>query len=131
MNVRDGYARNYLIPQNLALPATPSLIKHWEEIKRQKEAKIIRRKQKAQEYAKKIETLILKTELTFGEEGSFGRITAGDIAELLKKEGVVIDKKEVILEEPIKSPGVYDIPIRLEPEIKTFLKLWVLKREEK
>ncbi|MEO0102807.1 MAG: 50S ribosomal protein L9 [candidate division WOR-3 bacterium] len=131
VNVRDGYARNYLIPQNLALPATPSLIKHWEEIQRQKEAKIIRMKEKAQEYAKKIDGLILKIELPLGEEGSFGRITAGDIAELLKNEGIMIDKKEIILEEPIKSPGVYDITVRLGPEIKTILKLWVLKKDEK
>lgn len=131
VNVRDGYARNYLIPKNFAIPATPSHLKHWKEIQKQKEAKIIRIKEKAQDYAKKIEGLILKTELPLGEEGSFGRITAGDIAELLKNEGMMIDKKEIILEEPIKSPGVYDITVRLGPEIKAVLKLWVLKKGEK
>ena len=130
VNVRDGFARNYLIPRGFAVEATADQLKHLEEIRRQKEAKLIRMKERAKEYAKKIESLILKTQLRIGEEGSFGRITAGEIADLLKGEGIIVDKKCIALEEPIKSPGVYDIPIKLDPEIKTILKLWVLKEEK-
>ncbi len=130
VNVRDGYARNYLFPRKLAVPATASNLKHLSDIQKQRERSRMRMREKAKEYATRIENLILKTGLPIGKEGSFGRITASDIADLLAKEGIFIDKRWVVLEEPLKSPGVYDIPIRLEPEIKTVLKLWVMKEEK-
>ncbi len=128
--MRRGFARNYLLPRGLAIIATPSYLKHLEDINRQRALQKEKKKEKANEYAARIEGLILKTFLPIGEEGSFGRITTGDIALLLKAEGIDIDKKCISLEEPLKSPGVYDIPIKLHPEIKTVLKLWVLAKEQ-
>ncbi len=130
VQVRDGFARNYLFPKGLAIPASPSNLKHLRDKQQAQASRQEKIKRRAKELATRIEELILKTYLPIGEEGSFGRITAGDIAELLKKEGVVIDKKCIILEEPLRSPGVYDVEIRLAPEQRTVLKLWVLKEEK-
>ena len=132
VNVADGYGRNYLIPKNLALPASPANIRLIENERRISEKKLARAKDEALKVASKIESLSLTIEVKAGEEDKiFGSVTSRDIENRLKKEGIMVDRKNILLEEPIKSLGVYNIPIKLHPEVTTKLKVWVVKEEKR
>ncbi|MCS7250685.1 MAG: 50S ribosomal protein L9 [candidate division WOR-3 bacterium] len=131
VEVRDGYARNYLIPKGLAIQATPSVIKHFQDINRIKEEVKQKRIIKLQTIAEKINRLTYKASLKGGKEGYFGSITDEEIVEFLKSKGINIDKKQIELDEPIRTPGVYDIKIALGEGISGILKVWVVKKEEK
>ncbi len=128
VEVKDGYARNYLIPQGIAREATPQIIKEVELKK-----KVEQEKQKRQiERLKKLRDQLCRLSLTVTvrtgeEEKLYGAVTNIDIAKALRNEGYEIDKSAIILEEPIKELGVYQIPVRLHPEIVAKVKVWVVK----
>ncbi len=125
VNVKPGYARNYLFPRKMALEATPAQLAQLDKIKAQlasKQAKITKRLTDA---AGRLGQVSVKTSLRMGETGAFGAITNADIAELLAKEGHEIDKHAIVLDEPIKVPGVYDITVKLGHEVTATVKLWV------
>jgi large subunit ribosomal protein L9 len=125
VSVKPGYARNYLLPRKLALEATKSQLAQLESIKQQiatKEAKVTKR---LTDFADRLGLVSVKTTIKMGEEGAFGSITNADIAALLAAEGHEIDKHSIVLPEPIKGPGVYDIPVKLGHEVSATVKLWV------
>jgi len=125
VNVKIGYARNYLLPRKLALEATKSQLAQLESINKQlasKEAKITKR---LTDFAGRLGLVSVKTTIKMGQEGAFGSITNADIATLLAAEGHDIDKHSIVLAEPIKGPGVYDIPVKLGHEVSATVKLWV------
>ena len=125
VNVKPGYARNYLLPRKLALEATKSQLAQLESINKQlasKEAKITKR---LTDFAGRLGLVSVKTTIKMGQEGAFGAITNADIATLLAAEGHEIDKHSIVLAEPIKGPGVYDIPVKLGHEVSATIKLWV------
>jgi large subunit ribosomal protein L9 len=125
VNVKDGYARNYLFPRRLALEATKAQLAQLESIKTQlatKDAKITKR---LTDFAGRLGLVSVKTTIKMGQEGAFGAVTNADIAELLAREGHEIDKHSIVLAEPIKGPGVYDVPIKLGHEVMATVKLWV------
>ena len=129
VEVKDGYGRNYLIPRNLAIPATKATLKTINEIGKQKEMRAKKRLRGAEIVKDKIEKLSLSAEVLVGEEDKvFGSVTSREIGGLLEKEGIMIDKRAIELEEPIKSLGVYTVPIRVDKEIVADLKLWVIKK---
>ena len=129
VEVKDGYAHNFLIPRNLAVRADASHVKQLEH-----ERKILHDKSEKQlKQARKLVEQIEKASCTISvqvgeEERIFGSVTAIDIAQALGKEGVEIDKKAIQLEEPIKTLGVFTVPVKLAPEIEAKLKVWVVKR---
>jgi large subunit ribosomal protein L9 len=125
VNVRDGYARNYLFPRKLALEATSAQLKQLDSIKSQlasRDAKITKR---LTDLAGRLGLVSVKTTIKMGQEGAFGAITNADIAALLANEGHEVDKRSIVLAEPIKGPGVYDVPIKLGHEVTATVKLWV------
>ena len=125
VNVKPGYARNYLLPRKLALEATKSQLAQLDSINKQlasKEAKITKR---LTDFAGRLGLVSVKTTIKMGQEGAFGAITNADIATLLAAEGHDIDKHSIVLSEPIKGPGVYDIPVKLGHEVSATVKLWV------
>jgi large subunit ribosomal protein L9 len=125
VNVKPGYARNYLLPRKLALEATKSQLAQLDSINKQlasKEAKITKR---LTDFAGRLGLVSVKTTIKMGQEGAFGSITNADIATLLAAEGHDIDKHSIVLSEPIKGPGVYDIPVKLGHEVSATVKLWV------
>ena len=129
VEVKDGYGRNYLIPRNLAIPATKATLKTIDEIGRQKEMRAKKRRRGAEIVKDKIEKLSLSAEVRVGDEDKvFGSVTSREIVGLLEKDGIIIDKRAIELEEPIKSLGVYTVPIRVDKEIVAELKLWVIKK---
>jgi large subunit ribosomal protein L9 len=127
LNVRDGYARNYLLPRRRAITATEEQIKRVEEaIKRLGDRKAQAAKRLADKAAL-LEQLSLKAELRVGAEGkAFGAITNIEVAELLARANFTVDKHDVLLDEPIKEPGVHDVAVRIGPETKAIVKLWVV-----
>jgi large subunit ribosomal protein L9 len=128
IQIKDGYARNYLIPQNLAVPANPQNIKALEHQKTLLKQKQNRIKREAEKLAQKIEKISCTVSKPAGEEDKlFGSVTSLDIEKILKEEGIKIDRKKILLEEPIKTLGIYKVPIKLHPEVTANLKVWVVK----
>lgn len=128
VEVKEGFARNYLIPKGIALKASRENLKKFEEIAKQKNNKTARALKNSEELAEKLKTLSLTVPVKVGEDDKiFGSVTTQMIAEQLQEKGYEIDKRQVQLEEPIKALGIYDIPIRLHSEISTSVKLWVIK----
>ncbi|NQV41620.1 MAG: 50S ribosomal protein L9 [Candidatus Marinimicrobia bacterium] len=128
VNVKDGFARNYLIPQKLAYPATRSFSRVFEEEKKLKDNRNARASAQAEQLAAKLGNLSLETSVKVGEEDKvFGAITAADIAELLAAKGYEIDKRDILLEEPLKALGIYNVPIKVATDVKAEVKVWVIK----
>jgi len=126
VDVSDGYARNYLIPKNLAIEANPRNLKRFEHEKRQIMAKAEKVKRSAVDMAKRLSDIKLEIMAKAGEEGKlFGSITTMDIADALSKEGIDIDRRKISIDEPIKRLGTYDVSIRLHPDVDVKLSIEV------
>jgi len=130
IDVADGFGRNFLFPRNLAIPALKGNLKSIDVIKRQKQAKDNKKKREAEKIKDKIEKLSLTAEVLTGDDDKvFGSVTTNDIAELLAKQGFEIDRRKIVLDEPLKALGVYTINIKLAHETTAQVKLWVVKKE--
>ncbi len=129
VTVKDGYARNYLIPRGLAVKATTknlNQLRHEQEVIQRQ---IRKRLQHAYDLANRIsETSVTIARLVGESEKLFGSVSAKDIEEALREEGIVIDKHTIMLEEPIKALGVYHVPIKLHTDIHAELKVWVVAK---
>jgi large subunit ribosomal protein L9 len=131
IQVRDGYAANYLFPRNLAIPATRGNLSSIQELTRQKKFRDEKKIKGAEKFKSDLEKISITAEVKVGEEDRvFGSVTSQDIADLLKDKGFVIDKRKIELEEPIKALGVYTVPIKIQADIVANLKLWVVKKGE-
>ena len=129
VKVKDGYARNFLFPKKLAAPSTPQTLKLLES--RKKKLKLIEEKQRkiAQELADKIAKLSITITVESGiEDMLFGSVTTEQIQNALREQDIDVDKKNVVIKEPIKKLGIYEAEIKVHPDIKTKLKVWVVKK---
>jgi len=130
VNVSDGYARNYLIPKGLAVDATTKNIKALEHEKKVIELRAQKLRNQAKAEAERLSSMVLTIRAKAGEEEKlFGSITTMDIADALKAEGIEIDRKKIVLDEPIKRLGEYMVSVRLHPEETAQLKIQVVKEE--
>jgi large subunit ribosomal protein L9 len=128
VTVKDGFGRNYLIPEGKGIQATSQNIKKLEHQKREIREKLSKTKREAEKLAARIEAVSCTVAKAVGEEDKlFGSVTSMDIEASLKLEGIEIDRKRIILPEPIKALGIYQIPIKLHTEVTAALKLWVVK----
>lgn len=128
VEVRAGYARNFLIPRKMAYEVTPATMRHLDRLKAKRAERESRELQEAEAIARKINKLRLTMTLATGETGkAFGAITAQDIVERLATElpGIEIDRHKVDLERPIKDTGEHEIPIHLHPDVTPTLHLEV------
>ncbi len=124
INVKDGFARNYLIPRGIALPATESNLKHVNSIITQKLRKLQKEKERALDLAKKIEGLILEIKHPVGEKGKlYGSVTSSEISKALSEKGFEIDKKRIVVNRPIRDVGIHTVQIRLHPEVEVQIKV--------
>lgn len=129
VQVREGYGRNFLLPQKKAVLADPKNLRQLEHQKRVVAAKQQKVTRKAEDLAAKLRDISLTIGREVGEEDKlFGSVTTKDISDALRNEGYIIDRHDIRLEEPIKQLGIFDIPIRLHPEVTGEVKLWVVKR---
>ncbi|MBD3309407.1 50S ribosomal protein L9 [candidate division KSB3 bacterium] len=130
VTVSNGYARNYLVPKGLAVVATPKNLMILEHEQRQQEQRQHKEIKGAEKIANKIRSLSCVLKRQAGEQDKlFGSVTSGDIAQFLKNQGVEIDRKQILLEEPIKALGTQRVPIQVHPEVTVELKVKVQKDE--
>jgi large subunit ribosomal protein L9 len=130
VDVKPGYGRNYLIPQGLAYEATDANKRRLEAEHARSAAKEAETLQDAQKRAASIEGVSLTFHARAGQEGKlFGSITSADIAEKLAEQGVNIDRRQIELDEPIKSLGVTSVPVRLHPQVRPEVKVWVIAED--
>lgn len=128
--VKDGYGRNFLIPRKLAILATPANLRGLKSNEQRFSQKTKKVHAMSLSLAERLNQIALKTTIKVGIDGkSFGSITTHDIAELLGKEGIELDKKHIVLEEPIKHPGVYDINVHLPEKVTAAFKIAVVPEE--
>jgi large subunit ribosomal protein L9 len=119
VKVADGYARNYLLPQGKAVPATSQQRKILEQEKAKFELQIAKEKEFAQEMATRLEAVAVTIESKVHEADKlYGSVTVRDIMEALKKQGVTVEKRMVLLSDPIKTIGTFKVPIRVYQGIK-------------
>ncbi len=131
IEVKRGFANNYLIPRGYALPATEGNIKHIQEILNQKRRKLERERKKAEGIAKKLEGLVIRIVKPAGEGGKlFGSVTASDVVNALKDKGIEIDRKNVLFPRLIKEVGIYPVTIRLHREVSVEIKVEVEPEEK-
>jgi large subunit ribosomal protein L9 len=128
VKVADGFGRNYLIPQKKAILATEKGIKTLEHQKRLVQHRMAKTKKDIQRTAQEIETLSCTFAKSVGESGKlFGSVTTMEIEAYLKENGIEVDRKKIHLEEPIKSVGMFTVPIKLHPDVVANLKVWVVQ----
>ena len=128
VTVADGYGRNALIPKRQALLATDANVALFESRRRQHEAAEEREKRAAEGVAADLEKASLTVQVKVGEgDRLYGSVTAQNIADLLKEQGLEVDRRSIELEEPIRALGVYNVPVQLHTGVKATVKLWVVK----
>jgi large subunit ribosomal protein L9 len=128
VDVAGGYGRNYLLPRGLAVKASTKNLKEQEHQKKLIQARLTRQRKDAQEMAGSLDSVSCTISRKTGEdEKLYGSVTSRDIEEALKEEGVSIDRKRILLEEPIKKLGVYTVPVKLHTEVTGNIKVWVVK----
>lgn len=126
--VRDGYARNFLLPRGLAYQASAGNKRRVEAERHQREQRVASQRTEAERLAEQLAAISLTFTVKTGEgEKLFGAITAADIAEKLKAQGHAVDKRRVALEEPIKMIGIYKVPVRLDAGVVAEVRVWVVK----
>lgn len=132
VNVKDGYARNYLIPKGLAVRADEKNLKQFMHQKRLIELKLNKIKIQAENLKEKVEQVELNIKQRLGKSGKlFGSVTSLVIEKELEKLGLHIDRKKILLKEPIKTLGNFEIDVKLHPEVIAKLKVNVIQEEEK
>ncbi len=129
VKVRPGFARNFLLPRGLAVPASAGNLARVEELKKAAASRKAQDVAAAQELAKKLEGASVKIARSAGDEGKmFGSVTTKDIAEAFEKTGITIDRKSLQLADPIKALGTFDVPLKLHGAVSVTLKVEVVKK---
>jgi large subunit ribosomal protein L9 len=130
VKVRAGYARNYLLPRKLAVEANPRNLREFEHQKRLAMLKREALKNTAMSLKEKLEAVQLTLGARIGEEGKlFGSVTNIDLERALREKGFEIDRRRILLAEPIKQIGSFTVPVRLQPEVEAIVKFTVAAAE--
>ncbi len=128
VKVADGFARNYLLPRKLALPATAGNRKHVERERKIMEGREAEEKGAAEAIANRLAAVEIAIARRVGDtEQLYGSVTASDIVDFLKSKGFEVDRRKLILPEPLKALGEYDVPLKLHREVTVPLKVKVVK----
>lgn len=128
VTVKDGFARNYLIPQGFAVFATPGNLKIYEQERKRLQAAAEKAKEEAQAFAEELEKVSITAAVQVGEEDKvFGAVTNQTIADLLAEKGYQVDRKKIQLEEPIKELGRFEVPVKVHSEVQANVKVWVVR----
>ncbi|NQU13724.1 MAG: 50S ribosomal protein L9 [Desulfobacteraceae bacterium] len=126
VDVTKGYARNYLIPKSIAVEATPQNIKTFQLQNKKIEARRLKAQEQAERLREKMEGLVITFLHKAGEEGKlYGSVTGMDIASQLETQGIVVDRRKVVLEKPIKVLGEFQVPVKIYPGVTGSLKVIV------
>ena len=130
VTVKDGYARNYLIPQSLAMRYTAGAEKILNQEKRKYDTRQTKDREEAEALAEVISALDFTIAKRVGDQETlYGSVTQSDLVEMLEKKGVTVEKKRVVLEAPIKKLGDYEIPVKLHKDVPVAFQLHIVKEE--
>ncbi|MBI2619803.1 MAG: 50S ribosomal protein L9 [Ignavibacteriales bacterium] len=128
VEVKDGYARNYLIPRNIAYPATESSVRMLEEEKKQNAKRVEKEQKESEKIAAELGKLSITIKMKVGEDDKlFGSVTSQMIADAVSEKGIRIEKRQIELEEPVKSLGIYDVKVKLDGGVTGMVKVWVVR----
>jgi len=128
VNVKPGFARNYLLPRRTAIPTGTGASKLYEELQRQNSVAEERRITEAKAEAAKLEGVQINIPAQANEEDTlFGSITSGDVAEALAKAGHSVDKRQIVLDDHIKQLGLVDVPVKFFGGVTATVKVWVVR----
>ena len=128
VKVKDGYARNYLLPKKLAILATAGNLDRIAKLKKEQEALEKKRAEEAKAVCERLAALTLCLKVKVGEQDKlFGSVTGAHIQEFLKEHGFEVDKRKILLDEPIKKLGEYSVNVKLYPDVQVSLKIQVVK----
>jgi large subunit ribosomal protein L9 len=128
VDVKDGYARNYLIPRSIAYQATESSLRMLEEEKKQSAKKAAKEVKEAEALAVNLGKLSITIKMNVGEDDKlFGSVTSQMIADAVAEKGITLDKRNIELEDSIKSLGIYDVPVKLKGGVTGTVKVWVVR----
>jgi large subunit ribosomal protein L9 len=128
VEVKDGYARNYLLPRQLAFPASDGSMRALQEERKQADRRATKELRASQHLATELDKVSITLHMKVGEdEKLFGSVTAQMIADALKEKGIDLDKRIIELEEPIKALGIYPVSVKLHPSVTGKVKVWVVR----
>lgn len=128
VRVTDGYARNYLLPNKLGAPVTDATRRQLEKKRRERDVRLTEEKAGAEQVRSLVEKASCTITVKTGAESKmYGSVTVSDILNVLKGQGVNLEKHHLDLPEPIKELGVFNIPVKLHPAVQTTLKVWVVE----
>jgi len=131
VKVADGYARNYLIPRGIAFEATPQNVKSVEQRRKKIEFRKLKAKEEAELLKEKVSEVLVQLSQKAGEEGKlYGSVTGMDIAAELEKQGIVVDRRKIMLDKPIKALGEFEVPVKIYPEVIGSIKVVVSPKVE-
>ena len=129
VNVKPGFARNYLIPQEMACVVTPANLRRIERQKAKQQAAYEKAKQEAMDLADKLSKVSCTVTVEVNDlDRLYGSVTEAEIAQALELEGMAIDKKSIVLEKPIEELGIFEVNIKLHPEVTAKVRVWVAKK---
>jgi large subunit ribosomal protein L9 len=127
VSVANGYARNYLIPKNIVLEASPQNMKALEFQRKKIDIRKLKAKEEAESLKQEIEGKVISFSLKAGEEGKlYGSVTSMDIASQLEKQGIVVDRRKIVLEKPLKTLGEFQVEIKIYPEVTASINVVVV-----
>ncbi len=128
VNVKPGYARNYLLPRRLAIASTANASNLYRELQRQRDMQEDKRLVIAREVASRLNGVEINIPAAANEEDTlFGSVTESDVAEALTRAGHRVEARQVVLEEHIKQLGKYDVPVRIYASVSATVKVWVVR----
>jgi len=128
ISAKDGYARNYLIPRDIAFVANESNVKALEEEKKQVARKMEKEKKSSEVLAGELEKTSVTIKMKVGEDDKlFGSVTSQMIADALKEKGVNLDKRQIELEDTLKSLGIFDVNVKLAGGVAGKVKVWIVR----
>jgi len=128
VTVADGYARNLLFPRKLGAPVSAAARKRLAKMRREREARRQEELERAGEMAKRLENVSCTIPVKTGEdEKLYGSVTAADVSAMLKEQGIDIDKRDLVIDKPIKELGVFNVKVKLHPDVEAGVKVWVVE----
>jgi large subunit ribosomal protein L9 len=128
VTVKDGYARNFLIPRSIAYVATDSSVKALAEEKKQQVRKVEKEKKSSDVLAGQLEKISVTVKMKVGEDDKlFGSVTSQMIADALQEKGITLDKRQIELEDSLKSLGIFDVNVKLPGGVTGKVKVWIVR----